>query len=160
MAAVVGMTGAVIDPVTFPATPARGRRSPMAASNRPLPLPTVPTPRTGAAVYGLAAVDSRGRVADRAVFGALGWVAGTALAIRVTHGTLVIGTDPSGVFGMTSQGHLRLPAHVRHCCELGSGDRVLLAACPDRDLLLVHPPTVLYLLLADHHAALLGGDPA
>ncbi|RSM59365.1 hypothetical protein DMH03_25560 [Amycolatopsis sp. WAC 01376] len=108
----------------------------------------------------MAAVDCRGRVADRTVFAALGWVAGTPLAISVTHGTLVIGTDPSGVFGMTSQGHLRLPAHVRHCCELGSGDRVLLAAYPDRELLLVHPPMVLDLLLADCHATLLGGDPA
>jgi hypothetical protein len=130
----------------------------MVASNRPLPLPTVPTPRAGAAVYGMAAVDSRGRVADRAVFAALGWVAGTPLAISVTDGTLVIGTDPCGVFGMTSQGHLRLPAHVRHCCELGSGDRVLLAAYPDLNVLLVHPPTVLDLLLADRHATLLGGD--
>lgn len=38
----------------------------------------------------------------------LGWVAGTPLAINVTHGTLMIGTDPCGVFGITSHGHLRL----------------------------------------------------
>ncbi|MGH3520704.1 MAG: AbrB/MazE/SpoVT family DNA-binding domain-containing protein [Haloechinothrix sp.] len=154
------MTGAVIDPVAFPTTPVRDRRSPRAASHRPLPLPTVPTPRAGTAVYGLAAVDCRGRVADRMVFAALGWVAGTPLAISSAHGTLVIGTDPSGVFGMTSQGHLRLPAPVRHCCGLASGDRVLLAAYLDRDLLLVHPPAVLDLVLADCHATLLGGDRA
>ncbi|WP_344412167.1 AbrB/MazE/SpoVT family DNA-binding domain-containing protein [Amycolatopsis minnesotensis] len=152
------MTGAVIDPVAFPASLARDGRSPTAASNRPLPLPTVPTARTETAVYGMAAVDCRGRVADRTVFAALGWVAGTPLAISVTHGTLIISTDPCGVFGMTSQGHLRLPAPVRHCCGLASGDRVLLAAHPERNVLLVHPPTVLDLLLADRHARLLGGD--
>ncbi|WP_408629915.1 Tn3 family transposase [Amycolatopsis aidingensis] len=65
------MTGAVIDPVAVPATAVRDGRSPRAASNRPPPLPTVPTPRTGAAVYGTAAVDCRRRVADRAVFAAL-----------------------------------------------------------------------------------------
>ncbi|NKQ52018.1 AbrB/MazE/SpoVT family DNA-binding domain-containing protein [Amycolatopsis sp. K13G38] len=106
----------------------------------------------------MAAVDCRGRVADRTVFAALGWVAGTPLAISVTDRTLVIGTDPGGVFGMTSQGHLRLPAHVRHRCGLVSGDRVLLAAYPERSVLFVHPPAVLDRLLADCHAALLGGD--
>lgn len=157
---VVGVTGTVIDPVAFPTTPVRDGRSPMAASHRPLPLPTVPTPRTGAAVYGLAAVDCRGRVADCTVFAALGWVAGTPLAISVTDGTLVIGTDPCGVFGMTSQGHLRLPAPVRHRCGLASGDRVLLVAYPARDVLLVHPPAVLDVLVAESHAASLGGERA
>ena len=154
------MTGAVIDPVAVPVTPVRGGRSPRATSNRPLPLPTVPTPRTDTAVYGLAVVDCRGRVADRTVFAALGWVAGTPLAISVTHGTLVIGTDLCGVFGMTSQGHLRLPAPVRHRCGLAAGDRVLLAAYPVRNMLLVHPPAVLDQLVADRHATLLGGDSA
>jgi hypothetical protein len=118
---VVGMTGTVVDPVAFPATRVQDGRSSTAAFNQPLPLPTVPAPRAGAAVYGLAAVDCRGWVADRAVFGALGWVAGTALAISFTCGVLVVGTDPCGVFGMTSQGHLRLPAPVRQCCSLASG---------------------------------------
>ncbi|MFD2415431.1 AbrB/MazE/SpoVT family DNA-binding domain-containing protein [Amycolatopsis pigmentata] len=153
------MTDAVINPSALPTTRIQDGPSPSAA-RQPLPLPTVPTPRVGTAVYGLAAVDCRGRVADRAVFGALRWVAGTPLAISVTHGVLLISTDPSGVFGMTSQGHLRLPAPVRKCCSLSPGERVFLAAYPDRGVLLVHPPTVLDTLLAQTHATLLGGDPA
>lgn len=154
------MSGTVIAPVTMPATPVHDSRSPTAASSRPLPLPAVPTSRIATVVYGMAAVDCRGRVADRTVFAALGWVAGTPLAISLTHATLVIGADPGGVFGMTRQGHLRLPAPVRHRCGLASGERVLLAAYPERDVLLVHPPAVLDLLLAECHATLLGGDLA
>ncbi|PWV73989.1 hypothetical protein SAMN05421630_110164 [Prauserella marina] len=123
-------------------------------------MPVVPVPRPGTAVYGLAAVDGRGRVADRAVFTALNWTPGTSLAIRFTHGALVVTTDPCGVFGMTSQGHLRLSAPVRRCCGLASGDRVLLTAYPEHGALFVHPPSMLDTLLADCHATLLGGDPA
>ncbi|MCP3803471.1 AbrB/MazE/SpoVT family DNA-binding domain-containing protein [Allokutzneria sp. A3M-2-11 16] len=38
---------------------------------------------------------------------------------------------------MTKQGHLRLPASVRHCCGLVPGDRVLLVADPDQNVLVV-----------------------
>lgn len=74
--AVLGVPGAVIDPVVFPTTAVCDGRSPIAAAtHRTLPLPTAPTPRTTTAVYGMAAVDCRGRVADRAVLAALGWMA-------------------------------------------------------------------------------------
>ncbi|MBE8524110.1 AbrB/MazE/SpoVT family DNA-binding domain-containing protein [Amycolatopsis sp. H6(2020)] len=106
----------------------------------------------------MAAVDCRGRVADHAIIAALGWLPGTRLAIRESRGLLVIRPDASGVFSVTNQGHLRLPAAVRHCCGLVPGDRVLLAADSRRDVLIVHPPTVLDDLLAARHAELRGGD--
>ncbi len=111
-------------------------------------------------MYGLAAVDCRGRVADRAVMHALGWTPGTRLDIRETRGLLVIRTDTHGVFSVTTRGHLRLPAPVRHCCGLQPGDRVLLAADPQRDLLIVHPPAALDDLLTQPHAGRLDGDSA
>jgi len=40
------------------------------------------------------------------------------------------------------------------------GDRVLLAAHPERDLLIVHPPAALDDLLAQRHTEVLGGDPS
>ncbi len=88
------MTGTVT-PVVIPATTPAARRRPAgsrqgaSAARRPLPLPTVSTPRAGTTVYGLAAVDCRGRVADRAVMHALGWTPGTRLDIRETRGLLV-----------------------------------------------------------------------
>jgi hypothetical protein len=111
-------------------------------------------------VYGVAVVDCRGRVADRAVVTALGWMPGTRLDIRESNGLLIVRADAGGVFAVTGQGHLRLPAPVRRCCGLVSGDRVLLAAYPERDVVIVHPPAVLDGLLAACHAGLLGGDLA
>jgi hypothetical protein len=111
-------------------------------------------------VYGLAAVDRRDRAADHVVVQALGWQPGTRLDIRETRGLLVVRADAHGVFSVTKQGHLRLPAPVRHCCGLVPGDRVLLAADPERDLLVVHPPAALDAMLAQRHAGLLGGDRA
>jgi hypothetical protein len=160
---VVVVTGIVITPVVIPPTSLRHERQlagAPSAARRTLPLPAVPTPRTSSVVYGLAAVDRRGRVADHTVVTALGWVPGTRLDIRETRGLLVIRTDTHGVFSVTTQGHLRLPAAVRHCCGLLPGDRVLLAADPQRGLLIVHPPAALDDLLASRHAGLLDGDLA
>ncbi|ROS32146.1 hypothetical protein [Amycolatopsis thermoflava] len=53
-----------------------------------------------------------------------------------------------------------LPATLRHRCRLGPGDRVLLAADPEQDLLIVHPPAALDDLLAQRHTEALSGDPA
>lgn len=164
MVGVVVVTGSVIEPVVIPATSLRldghasGLQPGSPVTRRILPLPTVPIPRTSMVVYGLAAVDCRGRVADRVVVLALGWTPGTRLDIREIRGLLIIRSDTHGVFSVTAQGHLRLPATVRHCCGLVPGDRVLLAADPDRDLLVVHPPAALDDLLAPRHAGLLDGD--
>ena len=158
------MTGSVIKPLVFPTLPEgehpAGTSAGPVTGRRTLPLPVVPEPRTSSTVYGLAAVDCRGRVADHAIIAALGWRPGTRLDIRESHGLLVIRPDAHGVSSVTNQGHLRLPAAVRHCCGLIPGDRVLLAADPRCDVLIVHPPAVLDDLLAERHAELLGGDLA
>ncbi|GAB3572611.1 hypothetical protein GCM10027445_30420 [Amycolatopsis endophytica] len=108
----------------------------------------------------MAAVDCRGRVADRTVLTALSWTPGTRLDIREARGLLLIRRDDHGVFSVTRQGNLRLPATLRHRCRLGPGDRVLLAADPEQDLLIVHPPAALDDLLTQRHNEALGGDPA
>lgn len=155
------MTGTVITPVVLPPAPRQhdGRPAGLPGTRRPLPLPPVPPPRTTTAVHGLAAVDRRGRIADRTVLHALGWQPGTRLAIRETHRLLLIQADAHGVFSVTNQGHLRLPASIRHHCSLVPGDRVLLAAAPDRGLLVVHPPAALDDMVAQQHANPLGGEP-
>jgi hypothetical protein len=162
---VVVVTGTVIKPVVIPtATPQGGH--PVGSlfgtsgARRRLPLPSLSTRHASSVVYGLAVVDCRGRVADRAVVMALGWVSGTRLNIRESRGLLVVRTDAHGVFSVTKQGYLRLPATVRHCCGLVPGDRVLLAADPRRDLLIVYPPAALDDLFAQRHAGLWDGGLA
>jgi hypothetical protein len=115
--------------------------------------------RSSARVYGLAAVDDRGRVADRVVMRALGWPAGQRLAIDETCGVLTAHTDPYGAYQITGQGNLRLPAPLRHRCGLAPGDRVLLAADPERSRLHVYPPAALDNALA-HFTGAAGGASA
>ncbi|MFD9734822.1 AbrB/MazE/SpoVT family DNA-binding domain-containing protein [Umezawaea sp. NPDC059074] len=108
----------------------------------------------------MAAVDSGGRVADNVVLRTLAWGPGTALDLEIRHGLVVIHATARGTSAVTPQGFLRLSVSLRRRLDLHAGDRVLLAAYPDHQLLIVHPPIALDDLLAPAHAPLLGGDPA
>jgi hypothetical protein len=159
--AVVVVTGAVISPVVPHAVPpGRPGGHPAApASSRPaLPVVRLASPRARSTVYGLAAIDDRGRVAEAMVIRALGWAAGTRLDVRETGGLVLVRADRHGVFSVTGRGHLRLPATVRHWCGLVPGDRVLLAADPADGLLVVHPLAALDAMITQLHASVLGGD--
>ncbi|MEV0001490.1 AbrB/MazE/SpoVT family DNA-binding domain-containing protein [Micromonospora sp. NPDC050980] len=125
-----------------------------------MPLPVLPSPRAGTMVYGLAAIDNSGRIADRAVIRALGWASGSRLHIREGGGVIVVRLDRQGVFTVSGQGHLHLPAAVRHWCGLTVGDRVFLAASPSEGLLVVHPPAALDAMVVAAHAEALGGGQA
>ncbi len=115
------VSAAVISPVILPALPrvsdrASGAPGGAALARLPLPLPLLITRRASPTVYGLAAIDDRGRLADRAVMRALGWSAGLRLDIRETRGLLAIRPQDHGELQVTGQGHLRLPALLRHRC--------------------------------------------
>ncbi|MGH4011628.1 MAG: AbrB/MazE/SpoVT family DNA-binding domain-containing protein [Pseudonocardiaceae bacterium] len=99
-------------------------------------------------------------VADRVVMRALGWSAGLRLDIHEMAGVLTVFTDPEGIYQVTSQGNLRLPAPLRHRCGLVAGDRVLLAADPDLSRLAVYPPAALDSLLPQQSTDTTGGEPA
>lgn len=107
----------------------------------------------------MAVLDSRGRVADTGVLRALGWDTSIRLDIREQGGLLLVTRTPQGVFGLTRQGHLRLPAMVRRWCGLEAGDRVLLAADPAQERLVVHPPAAVDAMVGWLHGRVLGGDP-
>jgi hypothetical protein len=114
--------------------------------------------RSSTVVYGLSALDDRGRVADRVVMRTLGWSAGLRLDIHETAGVLTALTAPDGAYQVTNQGHLRLPAPLRHRCGLQAGDRVLLAADPDQSRLAIYPPAVLGTLITQQSADPTGGE--
>ena len=140
----------MIAPVVPPLLPASGwvaAPSVRTLVRGPLPLPPLIPRRRSTVVYGLSAVDDRGRVTDRVIMRALGWPAELRLDIRETAGVLTVFADSEGVYQLTSQGQLRLPAALRHRCGLNAGDRVLLVADPQRSRLAVYPPAVLDILL-------------
>jgi hypothetical protein len=131
-----------------------------ASSSRPLPLAALAPTRPAVGVYGVAAMDCNGRVADTAVIRALGWGDGTRVDIREQSGLVVVTADRHGVFRLSGSGYLRLPATARHWCGLQPGDRVLLAAEPDQDRLTVYPPALLDGMIAGFRATTSGGDHA
>ena len=63
----------------------------------------------------------------------------------------------SGVFPMSSRGHVCLPQPVRRRCQLDTGDQVLLVAGQAADRLFVYPAAKLDELLAGSRLALFGG---
>jgi hypothetical protein len=154
------MTISYIRPIVPHTAPGKAAEASARAVGQPLPLIAVPAsrpPRLTNVVYRMAAVDHRGRVADRHVTAALDWNAGTRLSIREHDGLLVVAADPHGVFQPTKQGYLRLPADARRVAGLFSGDRVLLTAHLDRQTVTVFPPAALDDLLLP---VLPGGEDA
>ncbi|WP_236647355.1 hypothetical protein [Micromonospora sicca] len=154
------MTDRPIDSV-IPAVVSSGglkiRGDSRAAMRRPpLPLARLAPTRDGSTVYGLATLDVHGRVADRAVMTALGWAPGLRLSIRESGGLIIV--DPRGVFQVTKEGHVRLPAVVRQWCGLTAGNRVLLAADPKAGRLVLHPPASLDVVARVHDGAFAGGE--
>jgi bifunctional DNA-binding transcriptional regulator/antitoxin component of YhaV-PrlF toxin-antitoxin module len=57
------------------------------------------------------------------------------------------------VLSINRHGHLQLPVAVRRWCDLAPGDKVLLAAEPDQQLLIVHPPATLDAMITQAYAA-------
>ncbi|GGU15109.1 hypothetical protein [Lentzea flava] len=154
------MTISYIRPIVPDPAPGKVAATSARSVGQPLPLIAIPAsrpPRLTNVLYRMAAVDHRGRVADRHITAALDWNAGTRLSIREHDGLLVVTADPHGVFQPTKEGYLRLPADARRAAGLGSGDRVLLTAHLDRQTVTVFPPIALDQLLLP---ALPGGEDA
>lgn len=152
------MKGDLVRPLLVPRPPHRPSESVAPRATRlGLTVAELPLTRTAGAVYGMASMDCRGRVADRFVLKAMAWKPGRRLEIRAVQGLLVVRALADGVFAITGQGHLRLSASVRRWCGLVAGDRVFLAGDPVKGQLVVHPPAALDAMIARSHAGLLDG---
>lgn len=105
-----------------------------------LPLPDLAAaPDAASVVYRIAAVDERGRIAERSVVRALGWCPGQRLQVGLfSTATLVLRPDPAGLFALARRGHIPLPIAARRWCHLQAADRGLLAATPEHDLLVLY----------------------
>jgi hypothetical protein len=162
VAGVVVVTASFVPAVIPKVVPGGGgaNAGPTGRARRPLPVPVLDAgfPRATDTVYALSAVDKSGRVADRSIVRALGWIPGTRLGIREQAGIIVARVACDGVHRIDDRGHLHLPLAVRRWCHLIAGDRVLFAADRATGVLVAHPVAVLDRLLAGVHAAVAGGE--
>ncbi len=148
------LTAAVVPALSLPL---RRAVDPDRTPARPMPVPALPAPRIGKAVYGLSALDRYGRVADRPVLSALNWVPGQTITFTAVAGSVLAVPDAHAATRVGADGHLRLPIGVRRACGLTPGERVLLVAEPSAGRLLLHPPATLDALLHVHHVRVLSG---
>jgi hypothetical protein len=132
-----------------------GEQSPLPPT-RGLPVARLVSPAdNGSTHYVVTAIDVWGRLADRSPLRTLQWRPGLSVAMSVVHGVVVvIASRRATQQAITRQGHLRLPASVRHLCRLAAGDRLLVVACPDRDLLVVYTMAALDAMVLAYHAHL------
>ncbi|MET7423644.1 hypothetical protein [Dactylosporangium sp. NPDC005555] len=107
-------------------------------------------PAGSSSIYVVTAVDVRGRLADRSGLQALAWLPGHPIAVHITPTMAIVEGRAEGPHAITRQGHLRLRASVRHALSINAGDRVLLVARPEYDLLVVYPIPVLDAILRTH----------
>jgi len=119
------------------------RRLPMAVA------PEVPAVSDDV-VYGTARMDESGRVADRAMTGALGWQQGGRLTFTATAGVVIARRDPAGMVTMPAKPYLVIPAALRRRCGLRAGHHVLLAASPAEDTLAAYSFAVVDQALRAH----------
>ena len=102
--------------------------------------------------YAVTAIDVWGRIADRSLLQALGWRAGRAITVSVRQGAIAVRPSSRGQHHITGQGHLRVPASVRHLVHLDGGDRLLLAASPAHSLVVAYPTRALDAMLVAYHS--------
>ena len=108
--------------------------------------------------YAIVSVDHRGRFTDQSLVRALGWRPRDRVDIGVSCGAVIIQAHHEGVFALNARGHVPIPAAVRRWCAVGAGDRVLLAAAPERGVLVVHTMAALDAMVVGYHAGLAGGE--
>lgn len=94
--------------------------------------------RTASAYYVVTTIDLRGRLADRSPLHVLDWPPGLRVALSPGADTVTITPQSTAADVITSQGHVRLPARIRHACRLAVGDRLLVVADPDHDRLIAY----------------------
>ncbi|MGW4365878.1 hypothetical protein ACWEKT_09545 [Nocardia takedensis] len=88
-------------------------------------------------------VDINGRLAAAVAVEYLGWEIGQRLTITGDRGSVVTIVRAFDGTAVRPRGFLCLPMSVRYRCRIRTGERVLLAASRELDLLIVYPPHTL-----------------
>jgi hypothetical protein len=120
---------------------------------RGLPVAPLRRSRLGPGLHYLVTpIDRRGRLADRSPMHIVGWTAGQEIEISVIREIVMMVAQPGGADSVTREGHLRLPARIRHVCNIDAGARLLVATAPGLDLVMACATPTLDALLLDHYA--------
>jgi bifunctional DNA-binding transcriptional regulator/antitoxin component of YhaV-PrlF toxin-antitoxin module len=106
----------------------------------------------------MARLDWSGRVHQRALLQTLGWTARDTLDIIVVDTAILITPSPTGLHTLGPNTELTIPAAARHLSGIADGSRVLLAASPTQQILILHPVGTITALLRAHHAHLAQAD--
>jgi hypothetical protein len=84
-------------------------------------------------------MDRRGRLADRSPIRAAGWPPGQPVTISASWDPSLVIIQAGGLDTITRDGHLRLPARIRHACKLSAGDRLFVAVTAAPPVVAVYP---------------------
>jgi hypothetical protein len=142
-------------------TTAQGVIASLVLPARPAPSqPASPLPPTGlrrlprdaSILYDIGRVDGSGRVASSDIISALRWQAGGKLDVILTPRTIVIRAAPDGVLSVPRRPCIIIPSHARRPHGIQTGDRVLIAAAPDHDLVIVYPLSALDDMISRYHS--------
>lgn len=106
----------------------------------------------------MARLDWSGRLHQRALLQTLGWAAGDTLNLAVIDTAILISPSPTGLHTLGPNTELTIPATARRLSGIPEGARVLLAASPNQQLLVLHPESTITALLCAHHARLAHAD--
>lgn len=126
-------------------------------SRSPLSLPQLPEPSRRDVVFGMSSLDGGGRITAGRTMGSLRWSPGDRIGFSIRDGVIVAMVDPLGHRDLGKHGVLLLPVAVRRACRLQAGDRILLAALPAQQRLILHPPATVATLTAALHDTAAGG---
>jgi hypothetical protein len=102
----------------------------------------------------MARLDRSGRLHDHALLTTLDWYPGQRIDITSTHDTIVVRATPTGLHTIGARGDLTLPAAARTLTGIPANSRVILAAIPSENLLLVHPPATIASLICRHYTTM------
>lgn len=85
----------------------------------------------------LTTCDRNGRLAERSTVRTLGWTPGQRFDLSIVADMILVRATLEGMYSLSKDGFLRIPAPIRRYCELSAGDRVLLAAIVERGIIVI-----------------------
>lgn len=103
-------------------------------------------------------MDRSGRIHERLLLRALGWEPGDRVDMDTIHGIILIATTPTGLHTIDHRGAIKLPATLRRLCNINYGPPLVLAAAIPKQVMVVHPATMVARMLADHYTHLIRSE--